>query len=76
MAYAAAVAGNAKRALNRKPLIVPVRIPGDMAAKLDRAVSGLRYASRNEFIREAIEQHVNDRLGSKMIEVRDVSVKG
>ncbi|MDV3277800.1 MAG: ribbon-helix-helix domain-containing protein [Nitrososphaerales archaeon] len=76
MAYAAAVADNARRTLNRKQLIVPVRIPADLAAKLDRAVSGLRYASRNEFIREAIEQHVNDRLGSKMIEVRDVSVKG
>lgn len=58
-----------------KHLIVPVRVPAELAAKLDRTVSKFHYASRSEFIREAIEQHVNDRLESKMIEVRDVSVK-
>jgi len=56
-------------------LILPVRIPAELAAKLEMAVSKLHYASRNEFVREAIEQHVNDRLEGKMIEVRDVSTK-
>jgi metal-responsive CopG/Arc/MetJ family transcriptional regulator len=63
------------QAVVRKQLIVPIRVPAELAARLDRAVSRLHYTSRNEFIREAIEQHVNDRLESKMIEVRDVSVK-
>lgn len=63
------------RAIVRKQLIVPVRLPAELASKLDNAVSKLHYTSRNEFIREAIEQHVNDRLEGKMIEVRDVSVK-
>lgn len=59
----------------RRHLIVPVRVPAELAERLDKTVSKLHYASRNEFIREAIEQHVNDRLESRMVEVRDVSVK-
>jgi Arc/MetJ-type ribon-helix-helix transcriptional regulator len=59
----------------RKQLIVPVRIPAELAGKLDDAVYKLRYSSRNEFIREAIEQHVSDKLETKLVEVKDVSVK-
>ena len=58
----------------RKYLIVPVRIRGELARKLDRAVKTLRYSSRSELIREAIEQHLGNTLENKMIEVRDVSV--
>ncbi len=57
----------------RKYLIVPIRMRGELAAKLDRAVKTLHYPSRNEFIREAVERHINDTLESKIIEVRDVS---
>ncbi len=57
----------------RKYLIIPIRIRGELAAKLDRAVKTLHYPSRNEFIREAVEQHIRDTLESKIIEVRDVS---
>jgi metal-responsive CopG/Arc/MetJ family transcriptional regulator len=63
------------QAIVRKPLILPVRIPANLAAKLETAVSKLHYASKNEFVREAIDQYVNERLKGKMIEVRDVSVK-
>jgi len=58
-----------------KPMILPVRIEPELAAKLDSAVSKLHYASRSAFVREAIEQHVKERLEGKMIEVREVSVE-
>jgi metal-responsive CopG/Arc/MetJ family transcriptional regulator len=63
------------QAIARKPVILPVRIPAELAAKLDAAVSRLHYASKNEFVREAIDQHVNEKLKGRIIEVRDVSVK-
>ena len=62
------------KAVEDRGLVVPVRVPGELAAKLDRAVSNLHYSSRNAFIREAIEQHISDRLESKIIEVREVPV--
>jgi predicted DNA-binding protein len=58
-----------------KDLVVPVRVNAELAARLDRAVSKLHYASRNAFIREAIERHVNEELERRVLEVRDVSVK-
>jgi Arc/MetJ-type ribon-helix-helix transcriptional regulator len=63
------------RAVNNKSVIVPLRMTGAMAAKLDKAVTALRYRSRNEFIREAIEEHVEAALRSKVVEVRDMSVE-
>jgi Arc/MetJ-type ribon-helix-helix transcriptional regulator len=62
------------KAVEDRGLVVPVRVSGELAVKLDRAVSNLHYSSRNAFIREAIEQHINDRLESRIIEVRDVPV--
>jgi Arc/MetJ-type ribon-helix-helix transcriptional regulator len=58
-----------------KSVIVPLRMTGALAAKLDKAVSMLRYRSRNEFIREAIEEHVEAALHSKVVEVKDVSIE-
>lgn len=61
--------------LERGDLVVPVRIPVDLAGKLDRAVRLLRYRSRNEFIREAISRHVEEKASAKIIAVRDVPVQ-
>ena len=59
----------------RRQRIIPVRIPPELGVKLDAAISKLHYPSRSAFIREAIEQHVKDTMGGKVVEVRDVSVK-
>jgi len=45
-----------------KSVVVPLRMNGALAAKLDKAVRLLRSRSRDEFIREeAIEEHVEAR---------------
>ena len=57
----------------KKHHVVPVRIADEMAERMDRAVSKLRYSSRGEFIRDAIESHL-DRVEVRIVETRDVSV--
>ena len=61
--------------MENKPVIVPLRMSGALASKLDKAVRLLRYRSRNEFIREAIEEHVEAALRSKVVEVKDFSIE-
>ncbi len=54
--------------------VVPVRLSGEVSERLDRAVAALHYRSRNEFIRDAIESHLEQMSGSGVVELREVSV--
>jgi predicted DNA-binding protein len=57
-----------------KSVAIPVRIPRKLAKDLDKVAASLGYKSRNQAIREALEQYVNGLMQAKAIEVRDYSV--
>ena len=56
-------------------LVIPVRLSKKLVERIDLAASLLGYGSRSRLIREAVEHYVDDVLGARLIEVRDVSVE-
>jgi predicted DNA-binding protein len=57
-----------------KSITVPVRIPKKLAKNLDIIVKSLGYKSRNQIIKEALEQYVSNVMRAKIVEVEDYSV--
>ena len=57
-----------------RSIAVPVRIPKKLAKDLDKIAMSLGYKSRNQMIREALEQYVSNVMQARVIEVRDYSV--
>jgi len=57
-----------------RSIAIPIRIPKRLAKNLDKIVLSLGYKSRNQVIREALEQYVNNVMQAKVIEVKDHTV--
>jgi len=60
--------------VKEKSVSVPVRIPRKLAKDLDKVAMSLGYNSRNQVIRDALEQYVKEVMNAKIIEVKDFSV--
>jgi len=58
----------------KSSITIPLRIHRNKIQKLDLLVRKLHARSRNEIIRDAIDQYISQMMETKIIEVRDVSV--
>ena len=63
-----------KKKTSKDTVIIPVRMQRNVAEKLDLLVERLHAKSRNEIIRNAINEYTEQLMNTKIIEMRDVSV--
>jgi len=55
-------------------VVIPLRLSRSLVKKLDEALRLTRLGSRNQLIREALEEYVGRTVAAKVLEVKEVSV--
>lgn len=63
-----------RRKTSKSAVIIPLRMQRNAAQKLNQLATRLHAKSRNEVIREAIEEYTAKMMNTKIIEVREISV--
>ncbi len=57
-----------------RSIVIPLRMPGELVDKLDKATRLLGYRSRNQLVRATLESNLDAMIGARIIEVKDMSV--
>lgn len=62
------------KSVQDKSVVIPLRMPVELVDKLDKATRLLGYRSRNQLMRATLESSLDEMIGARIIEVKEMSV--